>query len=157
MAQSRLLAPRGKGWTVSTTNTVATQVRLLRFGTTSTREVVREVRRSAHRIQTRAYQLAPVRTGWLRDHIKVAFSRDNLAYEVGWDSRDFEGQTNYWGEPIDSPYFAYTEFGTVKMSPRPCLFPAVREEREVYPRNLAAVIAAGNAREARMGGRRRSA
>lgn len=55
--------------------------------------------------------------GFLKSMIRLRFSEDGLAYEVGWREKDFTEE----GEPF---YPLYTEFGTRFMAARPCVFPA---------------------------------
>ncbi len=87
------------------------------------------VKSSGFRLQARAKQLAPVRTGFLKKNIRLRFTEDKLVYQVGWQSDDFSGS----GQP---DYFFFTEFGTRFMAARPCLFPAKAEEVPVFRREL---------------------
>ncbi len=87
------------------------------------------VKASGFRVQARAKQLAPVRTGFLKKNIRLRFTEDRLVYQVGWDEAAYTGAGFAF-------YPLYTEFGTRFMSPRPCLFPAKAEEVPVFRREL---------------------
>ena len=71
------------------------------------------VRRAAFEIEARAKQLAPVRTGHLRNSIQTDFGPDGLTAYVG----------------TSVAYAAYVELGTHLMAPRPYLAPAAEAVR----------------------------
>jgi len=71
------------------------------------------VRRAAFEIEARAKQLAPVRTGHLRNSIQTDVESNGLAAHVG----------------TSVAYAAYVEFGTRRMAPRPYLAPAAEAVR----------------------------
>lgn len=91
------------------------------------REIVDAMRRAseaaAYRAQGIAYMLCPVDTSptaddfAMRDHIKIIFSPDKLAWELGWYAEDFFDA----GLPF---YAFFVEFGTRYMPARPSLRPA---------------------------------
>lgn len=62
-------------------------------------------------------ELAPVDTGFLRSSIRVRFSEDGLAYEVGCREKDYRDQGLAF-------YALYQEFGTRFMPAQPFIFPA---------------------------------
>jgi len=60
---------------------------------------------------------APVRTGWLRDHIYAEFPGGNVLARVGTH---------------DTPYDIYQEFGTYKMAAHPYVWPAAQDCASKY-------------------------
>lgn len=57
--------------------------RLERFGSNVDRAVLTDVSRTAYDLQSEAQRRAPVRTGWLRDHIGVTFENGGRTAVIG--------------------------------------------------------------------------
>lgn len=89
-------------------------------------------------------QLCAYDTGFMRDHVRIWYSRSGLVFEVGWDATDFfnEGLAFY-------PWFV--EFGTRTMDAQPALLPAYEYVTPLYLADLAENVARAVARRA--GGR----
>lgn len=104
----------------------------------------RVVRRNGVAQHERARTLAPVDTGFLRSQLRLTFSEQGLVYAVGWRDRDFT-------DAGLAPYFYYTEFGTSRMAPRPCLFPARDAQAPVFRAELRDALRAAVARRQRRG------
>lgn len=83
------------------------------------REMKRVTLRGARLLVDVTRALAPVRTGFMRDHVAYRLTRSGLGYEVGWYERDFIGA----GLPFYPPF---QEFGTRLMAAQPSLGPAQR-------------------------------
>lgn len=67
--------------------------------------------------------------GFMRDNIRIDYTKSKLFYEVGWHEEDFiERGYNFY--PI------FQEFGTSHHPAQPCLFPANELVRKDYPNQL---------------------
>lgn len=78
-------------------------------------------------------ELAPVDTGFLRASIRLRFSDDGLAYEVGVREKDYTDA----GLPF---YALYQEFGTRFMAAQPFIFPARDQIAPEFKRALGANV-----------------
>ena len=107
------------------------------------REVVRDSGIDAY---SRVYQDCPVDSGFMRDHIALVFTRDGLAWQLGWDETDFFEE----GLPF---YPIFVIFGTRFMAARDVLFPNVEQsKREFAPAiegAMDAAVAGANAKRRR--------
>mgnify|MGYP003579448008 CR=1 FL=1 len=74
-------------------------------------------------------QLAPVRTGFLRDSIHKAV----LPAEM-------QGLVASRGIEIDAPYWVYVEYGTVHMSAQPFVTPAMESVRSGFVAECSRII-----------------
>jgi HK97 gp10 family phage protein len=86
------------------------------------RKIVKDAGQYCHDL---TYFLAPVDTGFMREHIRVLYGKQGLSFEVGWFEADFvaAGLAFY---PI------YVEFGTRFMAAQPSLYPAYRDTKEWF-------------------------
>lgn len=84
----------------------------------------------------RVHRDCPVDTGFMRDHIALVFTRDGLAWQIGWDETEFFEE----GLPF---YPIFVIFGTRFMAARDVLFPNVEQtNREFAPAIEGAMAAA---------------
>lgn len=103
--------------TISTRNLRGLVANLSAADAVMQRQARRTVKRYGEKQWRLTRELAPVDTGFLREHIRLRFSEDGLIYEVGFLEEDFREA----GLPF---YAIFTEWGTRFMAPRPCVFPA---------------------------------
>lgn len=110
-------------------NTQAVAANFRAFDLTFQGEVREIVRETGEATKGLAFFLAPVDTGFLREHIRDVYGPEGLAFEVGWFEEDFTkaGLAFY---PI------FTEFGTRFAPAQPCLFPAYEEMRPGFVLDL---------------------
>lgn len=103
------------------------------------------VRETALEVQELTRFLCPVRTGFMRDHVRHWISDKGFAFEVGWDAQDFfdAGLAFY-------PYFV--EYGTRKMAAQPSLTPAYEHAQEHFWQDLGRVLRDALERKMRRGG-----
>jgi HK97 gp10 family phage protein len=134
---------------MSSVNTGALKLALGRAREEILAEARAVVAETAERVRARAYELAPVDTGFMREQIKVRTSPGGYVYEVGYDEADFEAA----GLP---GYFVFQEFGTSKMPAQPHLFRAAEEGRQFFAREMERRLKAVARRQARARQRRRS-
>lgn len=92
--------------------------------------VRREVKTSGEFTKELTQFLSPVRTGFMRDHVRTEYSADGLVYETGWDAEDFP----------KALYPVFVELGTRFMAAQPSLGPAHAYASEIFKRNLAAAL-----------------
>lgn len=93
--------------------------------------------------QTIAFDLCPVDTGFMREHIDVIMSDGDRTFEIGWQAQDF----------FDAGLEFYPMFvvlGTRYMAPRDPLTPAYAMTKGLYEERITAAIRA--ALEARRNG-----
>jgi hypothetical protein len=88
---------------------------------------------SALETQARAYELCPVDTGFMRDHIDVYTSESMQEFEIGWKAGDFFEA----GLPF---YPMYVVLGTRYLSPRDPLTPAYAATKPVYEQRVAEAV-----------------
>lgn len=88
--------------------------------------------------------IVPVDTGFMRDHVKAVLSPSHLVVTAGWDAGDFDAA----GLPFYPPY---VEFGTVKMSAQPSLFPAYAVVAPDFEADLSSLISGAQTRRAGRG------
>lgn len=101
------------------------------------RAVRKTVRTYGVKESERVRELCPVDTGFMRSQLRLEFSEQGLAYELGWREEDFANAGLVF-------YPVFQEFGTVNMPAQPSLFPA-RDEirpqfRDALRRDLSAAI-----------------
>lgn len=89
------------------------------------RAVDAEIEDAAEELQYLAQELAPVRTGALRDSIHVQ-RIDHLAVQVR----------------ADAEYAAFVEYGTSRMAAQPFMTPAMETIRQSYAARIARAIEA---------------
>lgn len=103
------------------------------------RELVEAVQAEAERLAEAIKAAAPVKTGALRDSIKVRRQRGGLSFVVsaGGDAttKEIRGGS---GEPYD--YAAAVEFGTGREHAEPFFFPTIRAMQDEIRANLQAAV-----------------
>jgi HK97 gp10 family phage protein len=102
---------------LSVRNASAVIANVQQFDARAREEIRALVQQYAEATRTLVRDLAPVDRGYMHDHVRVRYSPEGFAFEVGWDAADFlgEGLAFY-------PFFQ--EFGTRFMPPQPSLGPA---------------------------------
>lgn len=131
----------GSRLTLGTRNLQAVKANLRQYSVQAKQRARQVVEDSGQRQYERTYELCPVLTGHMRDHIQLLYTTEGLGYQIGWEESDFVGNNNiYTNERIRSFYPLYQEFGTRNHPPQPCLFPARDEEAPVFKRNLARAL-----------------
>lgn len=90
------------------------------------READSIIMNTALRVETRAKQLAPVDTGYLKQHIK--------AEKTGMLSADVDSSANY---------SIYLEMGTRKMAPHAFMRPALKQEEVFFFQKLQNLLKGG--------------
>jgi hypothetical protein len=116
----------------------------LTFGVRDDRAVIRNVyaadriaveamrattRRSGNRAYKAAQRYCPVDTRFMKEHMRLEFSDDDLIWELGWNEFEFEAA----GLPFYPPY---QEYGTDRHPAQPSVTPAHFEEEPRYQREL---------------------
>jgi len=96
---------------------------LYRLGELVDRKVDEAAERLARETVDRAQDLAPVRTGYLRDHI--------VTEQAG---------EQHWEVVSEADYSAHVEYGSKGRAPHPFLTPAMEEAREKIPGVLAEAL-----------------
>jgi HK97 gp10 family phage protein len=91
--------------------------------------VRKEVRATGKFTRELTQFLAPVRTGFMRDHVRDEYSDDGLAVQVGWFADDFTSAALPFYPP-------FQEFGTSRMPAQPSLGPAYAEAKPIFEANL---------------------
>lgn len=81
----------------------------------------------AEHVRSLTYQLSPVDTGFMREHVRgeVEEAGSVFAFETGWHADDFRSEGF-------APYYIFQEFGTVFHAPQPSLTPAWLELRPSF-------------------------
>lgn len=100
------------------------------------RNVRRVVKQTGEAAFSLAYADAPKRTTFMASHLRLAFVRDGLAYELGFRESDFERAGLAF-------YPVYVIFGTRFQAPNDFLFPANREARREFRPALAEALRSG--------------
>jgi hypothetical protein len=128
--------------TLGTRNLKGVQANLRQYGERAQARARKVVTDVGQRQYERTYELCPVATGHMRDHIQLLYTKDNLSYQIGWNEEDFVGQTNIHDPNIiiRTFYPLYQEFGTRFHAAHPCLFPARDEFAPVFKRALAVAL-----------------
>ena len=80
--------------------------------------------------------LAPVRTEWMRDHLRASYSDDGLVFEGGYHDEDFVGKKGYDGKVIETNYGPLVEDGTRFMAAQPHVRPAFEETVDYLSRDV---------------------
>lgn len=101
-----------------------------------TRNVRRVVRKTGEAAYSTAYADAPKDTTFMANALRLDFTKDGLAYELGFKESDFERA----GLPF---YPVYVIFGTRFMPARDFLFPANKEARREFRADLRAALTSG--------------
>lgn len=114
---------------LSVRNTSAVISNFYRFDAEARDQVRALVARQGESLRSLTAQLAPVDTGYMRDHVRARFTAAGLGFEVGWDASDFLGTGRAF-------YPFFQEYGTRYMAAQPSLGPAWRA---VEPRFLNAL------------------
>ena len=93
----------------------------------------------AEYVRDLTFQLSPVDTGFMREHVKGESSESGqvFSFETGWHAEDFRTE----GLPFYPPF---QEFGTVNMSPQPSLTPAWLELRPSFIQDARDIVNAIN-------------
>ncbi len=91
-------------------------------------------RRTAEKIVKTARQLAPYRTGRLREGRRTPGEK---GIHVVPDTAAGRSGVAVAGVRADAPYSGFVEFGTSRMSPRPFLRPAFEQHRKAFVEELA--------------------
>ena len=104
------------------------------------REIRRAVKDAGDFFVDLARFLAPVRTEWMRDHLRASYSEDGLVFEGGYRIEDFVGRTGYDGKPITTFYPPLVEDGTRKMAAQPHVRPAFEEAVDGLGRDISASL-----------------
>lgn len=122
------------GMTLSTKNAQGTIERMFRSEARIRSGIKRVIKKGGELELQVARALAPVdefgpHPGYMRDHIRLTFSRAGFSYTLGWHESDF----TRIGEPF---YPLYQEFGTTRHPAQPSLFPARQYTRPIIEREL---------------------
>lgn len=96
---------------------------LYKLGELLDRKLDEAAEKLAEETVDRAQQLAPVRTGYLRDHI----------------TKEQAGE-QHWEVVSEAPYSGVAEYGSKGRAPHPFLTPAMEEAREKMPAVMAAAL-----------------
>ena len=116
------------------------------------RALVNVLKRHAKAVKNTAKAYTPVRTGYMKDHVRIAWSPGGNTFEVGWDAADFQG-IGYDGKPLRW-YPPYVELGTEYMLGRGILIRAFEEhEPLIKPDMKAAIRTVLNRQALRRGGK----
>lgn len=83
--------------------------------------------------QALAYELCPVDTGFMRDHIEVVTSENNQTWEIGWRAEDFFEE----GLPF---YPMFVVLGTRYLPPRDPLTPAHERMKPRYEQRMRELV-----------------
>lgn len=102
------------------------------------REIVQENGKFARDL---AQHLAPVKTGFLREHITTVYSESGLAFEMGWFAADF-------AEAGLAFYAEWVEHGTSRMAAQPSITPAFEQTVPRFKRQIARAVAVSRRRTA---------
>lgn len=100
------------------------------------RAVRRVVKQTGEAAFSQAYADAPKDTTFMVSHLRLAFVRDGLAYELGFREEDFTAAGLAF-------YPVYVIFGTRYMPARDFLFPANRDAQREFRGELLAALRAG--------------
>jgi hypothetical protein len=108
------------------------------LGPAAEREIRALLRQFAEEIRTRTQNLAPIDTGFMREHVEVRYSDDGLTAFIGW-------WTDVFLAAGLAPYFVYQELGfrhhsTGQFIQNPSLGPATRAVLPQYIRALAQAV-----------------
>lgn len=81
------------------------------------------------------FQLSPVDTGFMREHVGAETSEGDgvFGFEAGWRAEEFRNEGF-------APYYLFQEFGTVFMAPQPSLGPAWNELRPHFMDDAADIL-----------------
>lgn len=81
----------------------------------------------AEHVRDLTFQLSPVDTGFMREHVKGETSEEGtvFGFATGWHAEDFRSEGF-------APYYLFQEFGTVFHAPQPSLTPAWLELRPSF-------------------------
>lgn len=103
------------------------------------RELATAIKAEADRLADAIKAAAPVKTGALRDSVKVRRTRNDLTLYVtaGGDATTREIRQGS-GEPYD--YALATEYGTSKENAQPFFYPTVRAMEDDINANIAAAV-----------------
>jgi hypothetical protein len=93
-------------------------------------------------IRALTYELCPVDTGFMREHIVVVFSEGGMVVEVGWQASDF-----FEAGLVFYPFFVI--FGTVSMPARPVLQSAYAHFRPIHIKRVSDAMRRSVARGSR--------
>lgn len=116
--------------TMSTRNIEAVKASLRQYGENAKARAKVVVKESADRLYAQVESLAPVDTGYMRDHIRKEFTPAGLGYQVGFRESDFPGGF----------YPLYVIFGTRTMAARDFLFGPAAVERPRFRAALAEAL-----------------
>lgn len=122
--------------TLSTRNLSGIAARFRAGHAAAQRNVRRVVKKTGEAAFSQAYADAPKDTTFMANHLRLAFVRDGLAYELGFRESDFEAA----GLPF---YPVYVIFGTRHMPARDFLFPANGDARREFRGELSAALRSG--------------
>jgi len=87
--------------------------------------MTRAAKSAAELLQLVVQQTCAVDTGFMRDHVRIWYSKSGLAFEVGWDAADFFGAGFAF-------YPWFVEYGTRFMAAQPALMPAYNYVVPIY-------------------------
>lgn len=125
---------------LSVRNTQATAANFRAMDATLQEEVVHLVAESGQLTKELTQFFCPVRTGFMRAHVRVWFGERGYSFEVGWDAADFlEAGLAFY--PI------FVEFGTRFAAAQPSLFPAYFEVQPGFVADLTEAIRRSAARQ----------
>jgi hypothetical protein len=101
------------------------------------------VQRHGARVKRLVRVYVPVRTGWMRDHVRDEYSPSGLVVHVGWWPEDFL--------PLGKPFYPpYQELGTSQHPPQPSLYPAHLVATPAFVRDVEGITARSVARLGRV-------
>jgi HK97 gp10 family phage protein len=83
------------------------------------------IRQQAEAVLQAAKSAVPVKTGALRDDIRIRFTNKGLRARVGV----FRRTKRQLAKGVSTFYAAFVEFGTQRSKPKPFLFPAFRARK----------------------------
>jgi hypothetical protein len=101
--------------------------------------VKKVVRRNGVQLHEKAYAACPVDTGFMRSQLRVGFSENGYAYEVGWLEGDF-------AEAGLAFYPVYVIFGTRRQAANDFFFPLRDRQLAQFKSELGTELRAAYAR-----------
>lgn len=120
-------------FTLSVRNTQATIANFRAFDRHLQTEVRGVVRETGAFCKDLVKFFCPVRTGFMRSQVRVAYGDAGYSWEVGWREDDFTRRGLAF-------YPLFQEFGTRFMAAQPSLFPAYAEVKPQFIRDITAAV-----------------
>lgn len=103
------------------------------------REMATAIKREADGLAEKIKAAAPIKTGKLRDSVRVRRKRNDTELEVTAGGDDTAGEVRS-GSGVNYDYARAVEFGTVKMPAQPFFYATFRENRDQIRENINAAI-----------------